>query len=97
MRGFGFYQTILSIILLVVCIIVSIVQSDQNSSALFGIILIYLVSISECFQYYLMQILMVESMMVSAQRILRFLTLPHEKSLRTDYDCEIGLRAEVEA
>jgi hypothetical protein len=44
-------------------------------------------------QWILRQIITIESLMVSAERILQFANLDKEKELRTDYDKTIGLFA----
>ena len=46
-------------------------------------------------QWILRQVILVESLMVSAERVLQFQLFEREKELRTTYDNEVGLQKEI--
>lgn len=96
-RGFGFYETIINICLMFIGMMVGIYQSSTENSGLYGVTVIYLVSFSELFQWLLRQAITTESLMISYERANLITNLKPEKDLRTEYDCEIGLKEEVDA
>lgn len=68
----------------------------DESAHLYGITVVYLVTISDSFQWILRQIVLVESLMISAVRILQFENFEQEKELRVEYDGDVGLTEELE-
>lgn len=96
-RGFGFYSTIGSIALMFFAMILGVVSLREETRTLYGVTVIYLITICDLFQWILRQIITAESLMVSAQRILEFEHFQKENELRTPYDREVGLAEEVDA
>ena len=91
MRGFGFYVTFILMLLLVAGMYLGVSQTNPENSGFYGATVLYLVSISELFQWTLKQIIATEGIMVSAKRMKMLETIESEQELRTSYDREIGL------
>ena len=72
-------------------------QIDVENRGLYGVTVVYLIAITGSLYRYCKQIVMVESLMVSGQRMLQLENLDKEKELRTAYDIEAGLLKEFEA
>lgn len=90
-RGFGFYSTLIGIALIFVGMAVGISQSTPSTSGLYGVIIIYLFSFTDLFQWILRQIITSESLLISYERAMQITNLPPERELRSEYDEEIGL------
>jgi uncharacterized membrane protein len=71
-RGFGFYETITTIFLMMAGMLMGISQITAANSGLYGVTIVYLITISDVMQWILRQLILVESLMVSAERILQF-------------------------
>ena len=69
MRAFGFYDSFILMFLLVVGMYIGVAVTASNKSGLYGVTILYLVSICELFQWTLKQILSTEGIMVSAERM----------------------------
>ena len=75
-RGFGYYQTLISNILLAIGVLMGVAIINTQDKGLLGITIVYLVLISEFSHWILKQLLLIESLMVSAKRMLMITTLP---------------------
>ena len=62
---------------------------------LYGVTAVYLITICDMMPWILRQIILVESLMVSAERVLQFQLFDKEKELRASYDKEVGLEKEA--
>ena len=71
-RGFGFYETIFSIILMMAGMFLGIAVINHNNVGHYGVAVLYLIGICEILQFMLRQIISTESYLVSAQRMLQF-------------------------
>ena len=69
MRGFGFFDSFILMLLLVLGMYLGVAFTSPNQSGLFAITILYLVSICELFQWTLKQIIATEGIMVSAERM----------------------------
>ena len=58
-RGFGFYETVISIFLMFAGMIMGIALVSNSGSGLYGVAVVYLVTISEFLQRILRQIILV--------------------------------------
>jgi len=58
-RGFGFYETLTCIVLMLAGMILGIVQSSPENNGSYGIIVLYLIAMSEVLQWILRQIISV--------------------------------------
>jgi Na+-translocating ferredoxin:NAD+ oxidoreductase RnfA subunit len=58
---------------------IGIAQSNPSNSGLYGVTVVYLITISDVFQWIMRQMILVESLMVSAERILQFDHFEQEK------------------
>ncbi len=56
-RGFTFYETVISILLMCVAVFVGISQSTSATASLYGIIIIYLFDFSDMYQTFLKYII----------------------------------------
>jgi len=52
--------------------LMGISQISAANSGLYGVTIVYLITISDVMQWILRQVILVESLMVSAERILKF-------------------------
>ena len=68
---------------------ISLISFEERG--LYGVTAVYLITICDMTQWILRQVILVESLMVSAERVLQFQLFEREKELRTPYDNEIGL------
>jgi hypothetical protein len=68
-----------------------IVCIEAEDRSLYGVTVVYLVSITEFLYYIIEQIILVESLMVSGQRMLEIEKFEKELSFRTAYDRDVGL------
>lgn len=78
-RGFAFYETIISLLLMLAGLMMGINLIDAEDAGLYGVTAVYLITISEFMQWILRQTILVESLMVSAARILQLRDLTTEK------------------
>ena len=69
--AFGFYETLIAIVMIAVGIVMGIAQISPEDGALYGVTVVFLITISEYLHWILRQIILVESLMVSAERILQ--------------------------
>jgi ATP-binding cassette, subfamily C (CFTR/MRP), member 4 len=58
-RGFGFYETILSIVLMLVGMMMGVSISNPDNSGLYGVAVIYLIAVSERLRWIMKQIILV--------------------------------------
>jgi ATP-binding cassette, subfamily C (CFTR/MRP), member 4 len=65
-RGFAFYSTLIGILLMLVGMMMGIAQTNSTNAGLYGVTVVYLITISDVLQWILRQIILVESLMVSA-------------------------------
>ena len=73
---------ILVLVFVVACMILGVAYSTKENSALYAVFAVYLLSVSERFQWLLRQFIAVQSFMVSAERMLQFENFKAEKELR---------------
>jgi hypothetical protein len=78
-RGFTFYETVISIVLMCVAVFVGISQSTAATASLYGIIIIYLFEFSDMYQTFLKLIIDTESILISYERIAQTIALQPEK------------------
>lgn len=90
-RGFGYYASLMSLLLMLFGLMFGITFSTSDNNRLFLISVIYLTMICESLQYTFAMNLICEGLMVSAERLLVFAKLNKEAELRTMYDKVIGL------
>ena len=60
-------------------VVIGITQLSSADVGLYGVTVVYLITISEYLSWILIQIILVESLMVSAERILELDSLEREK------------------
>jgi len=65
-RAFGFYSTIFAILMFYVGTIISIQAMDSENIGYFCVTVVYLVPLTEYFQWIIRQMILSESLMVSA-------------------------------
>lgn len=94
-RGFGTYVSYFSIVILIVGYMAGVYNATPETAGLYGVSVVFLVQINDYLQWFLRQIIVMESIMVSVERSKRIVNEPSEKALRTDYDKEIGLAEEI--
>lgn len=70
--------------------------STIDNAGLYGITMVFLLQVSDQMQWFLRQIINMESIMVSVERGFGIANLPSEAALRTPYDNEIGFKEEIE-
>lgn len=69
-KGFGLLQSFLAICLIVASMFFGIHQSNPQNSKYYGVTVIYLITLGEVIQWIVRQIVVVEGLMVSAERVL---------------------------
>lgn len=76
-RGFAFYESAIAICFMLLGMLLCLYMLDPHKSHLYSVSVIYFITISEGIQWLLRQFIVVEGLMVSAERILRFSSLEH--------------------
>lgn len=66
--------------------LIGIAVVTPQTAGLYGVSVVYLIQISDYLQWFLRQIINMESMIVSVERAMVITNLPSEKDLRTPYD-----------
>jgi ATP-binding cassette subfamily C (CFTR/MRP) protein 4 len=94
-RGFGVYVSYVSSLILIIGFFIGVHFIAPADAGNYGVTIILLTSISDYLQYFLKQIITVESIMVSSERAMLITKLTPEADLRTHYDEEVGLSEEV--
>jgi hypothetical protein len=56
-RGFGFYSSVIGMTLMLIGMMIGINQSTSSTSGLYGVIVIYLFSYCDMYQWFLRQII----------------------------------------
>ena len=56
-RGFGFYSTIISIVLMLLGMIIGANQSSPATAGLYGVIIVQLINFCDFYQFFLKQIM----------------------------------------
>lgn len=92
-RIFGSWTSYVSVLICGVGFFVGIVYIDNGG--LYGISIVFLLQVSDYIQWFLRQIINMESIMVSVERSFGIANLPSEAPLRTDYDKGIGFAEEI--
>lgn len=85
-RAFGANLNYASIIVIIIGWIIGIAVVNPSTAGLYGVSVIFLIQISDYLQWFLRQIINLESMIVSVERTFIITDLPPEKDLRTPYD-----------
>jgi len=67
-RGFGAYVSYFSIIVLIIGYMIGVYNSTIETSGLYGVSVVFLVQINDYLQWFLRQIIVMESVMVSVER-----------------------------
>ena len=71
-KAFAFYESFVSNSLMLAGLMMGIELISAENSGLYGVTAVYLVTISELMHWTLRQSLLVESLMLSAARIMKF-------------------------
>lgn len=74
-RGFTYYETQIAEIMMAIGVVVGVTQINYENRALYGVTVVYLLTITGNFYRYLKQAILLEGAMVSAERMLQVLTL----------------------
>lgn len=80
-----------SSLILIIGFFIGVYFTTPEQAGNYGVTIILLTSISDYLQYFLKQIITVESIMVSSERAMLITKLTPEAELRTKYDEEAGL------
>ena len=79
MKSFGFYTTLIVLVLLSIAMFMGVAQTTPQNSGLYGVTIIYIVNLGDVFQWVLKQIIATGGIMISAERIRAFSNLEEEK------------------
>lgn len=93
-RVFGSWTSYVSVLICGVGFFIGVKYIE--SGGLYGISIVFLLQVSDYLQWFLRQIINMESIMVSVERSFAISNLPSEAPLRTDYDKAIGFAEEIE-
>jgi ATP-binding cassette subfamily C (CFTR/MRP) protein 4 len=93
-RVFGSLTSYTSVIICGVGFFVGVSQIENGG--LYGISIVFLLQVSDYLQWFLRQIINMESIMVSVERGFAVANLESEAPLRTEYDMSIGFKDEIE-
>lgn len=85
-RAFGVYINYLTSVFLIIGWIIGIAVVTPETAGLYGVSVLFLLQMSDILQYFLRQLISLESTIVSVERTFVICDLPHEGQLRTDYD-----------
>ncbi len=80
------YVSYVSSLILIIGFFIGVYFTSPSDAGSYGVTIILLTSISDYLQYFLKQIITVESIMVSSERAMLITKLTPEAELRTKYD-----------
>jgi ATP-binding cassette subfamily C (CFTR/MRP) protein 4 len=92
-RVFGFLINYVAVLIISISFFVGI--ESIPSPGLYGVTVIFLLQMSDYLQWFLRQIINMESIMVSVERGYSITQLKPEAPLRTEYDKSIGFTDEI--
>ena len=78
-RGFGFLQEVIMLVLFLAGTIIGLVSIPPSESGLFGVVVLYLVTVAIIHQWNMKQCTKIEGVIVSAKRIMLLQHLKQEK------------------
>lgn len=67
-RAFGVYVSYFSILALIIGALIGVYNSNVETAGLYGVSIVFLVQINDYIQWFLRQIIVMESIMVSVER-----------------------------
>jgi hypothetical protein len=67
-RGFGFYETVIGLVLMFIGMNIGVSQSNPSNSGLYGVTVIFLFNFCDFCQWFLSQIITTESLLISYER-----------------------------
>lgn len=85
-RAFGVLVDYFVIVIMIAGWVLGIKLVTPETAGLYGITVVFLIQINDYLQWFLRQLITLESMMVSVERTFQIAELPSEKPLVTDYD-----------
>lgn len=85
-RAFGVFINYFAIVIMVAGWLIGIINITPEKAGLYGVSVVFLIQISDYLQWFLRQLITLESLMVSVERTFQITELPCEKELVTPYD-----------
>lgn len=82
-RGFGVYVSYASSLIMFVAFFIGVHLTSPSEAGNYGVTIILLTSVSDYLQYFLKQIITVQSIMLSSERAKKIVNLPSEAPFRT--------------
>jgi ATP-binding cassette subfamily C (CFTR/MRP) protein 4 len=90
-RGFGVYVSFASSLVMFAGFFIGVYQASPSDTGHFGVLIVLLTAMSDYLQYFLKQIITVESIMLSCERAMKIINLPAEAPFTNEYDEKIGI------
>ena len=90
-RAFGVFVYYVTVLILLAGMELGAIGINSTNSILYGVQILYIFRLSQVIQLFLRQLIIMEGLMISAERTSLISSLPPENQLYTQYDKEQGI------